>query len=203
MRVLTAMKHELLRYGLIQLIKDVHPIESMVMSESAEELVYALKQYAFDLIVIDVRLAGPGGLRNIVSLLETQAPGCKKVFMYTEPVRELEDMLETDKLDGLFYEQSSLNELMVFFEKVISGEKSILKVFGDENIHGEEIPSDLSPREEEIFTLKVRGYSVLDSAKLLNISVKTVENHRRNIKKKLNIKKNHEWYEWGKRLGNI
>ncbi|PYZ94073.1 hypothetical protein CR194_00590 [Salipaludibacillus keqinensis] len=200
MRVLTGVGHELLRYGLIQLIKDVHLIESMVMTQTVEELVHALKKYQFDFIVIDDRLIKAGGLTNILSLLENQPS--KKVFMFSHPVRELEKLIDDNIVDGLFYEHAPLNDLMVFFQKVIQGERAILRMYGDkENV--EIIPNDLSKREEEIFNMKVRGYSVVDTARLLNISPKTVENHRRNIRKKLNIRKNHEWFEWGKRLGVI
>jgi len=66
---------------------------------------------------------------------------------------------------------------------------------------GEDERQDLSKREEEVFHMKVRGYTVKETAALLNISPKTVENHRRNIRKKLNIVKNNEWYDWGKQFG--
>ncbi|WP_416149147.1 response regulator transcription factor [Salipaludibacillus sp. HK11] len=203
MRVLAGVSHELLQYGLIQLIKDVRSVDSMVMAETASELVHALKQYRFDLIVIDDRLAKAGGIRSTLSLLENQSPSCKRVLMYHDSFHELEILVQQNKLQGLFYEQASLNELMIFFQQVLKGDKTILRMYGEDETNQKSVSTDLSRREEEIFNMKVRGYSVVDSAKLLNISPKTVENHRRNIRKKLNITKNHQWFEWGKRLGVI
>lgn len=202
MRVLIGEKHELLRYGLIQLLKDVKTVDSMVMADNASELVYSLKKYSFDLVVIGEQLANGGGLRSVVALLERQPDSCKNVIMYKYPSMELEELVHTNKLQGIFYEQAPLNELMLFFQQVLKGEKMILSMGGDDKIK-EPFSANLSSREKEILNMKVRGYSVVDTAKLLNISPKTVENHRRNIRKKLNITKNNQWFEWGKRLEMI
>ncbi|WP_280768687.1 response regulator transcription factor [Salipaludibacillus daqingensis] len=202
MRVLIGMDHELLRYGLIQLIKDVHSIDSMVLAETASELVHSLKQYTFDLIVIDERLANAGGIGSVVKLMENQPKSSNRVMMYSCRSKELEKMVKQGKLQALFYEQAPLNDLMVFFQQVLKGEKTILRLYGDD-LPEEALPTNLTKREEEILMMKIRGYSVVDSARLLNISPKTVENHRRNIRKKLNIKKNHQWFEWGIRLKMI
>jgi len=203
MRLLIGFEHELLRYGLIQLIKDVQAVDSMVMADTATQLVHSLKQYDFDLIVIDERLAKSGGIRSVITLMQNQSESCKKVIMYTYQSCELEEMVLHNQLQGVFYEQAPLNELMIFFQQVLRGEKINLRMYGENDMIKEPFTTNLSNREEEIFNMKIRGYSVVDTAKLLNISPKTVENHRGNIRKKLNITKNNQWFEWGKRLGMI
>lgn len=45
----------------------------------------------------------------------------------------------------------------------------------------------LSPREAEVFKLTGQGLAVLEIAKKLRLSVKTVETHRAHIKLKLSI----------------
>ena len=47
---------------------------------------------------------------------------------------------------------------------------------------------DLSTREKEILALIVKEYSSHDIAKNLEISIRTVDTHRKNIAKKLNTK---------------
>lgn len=47
--------------------------------------------------------------------------------------------------------------------------------------------SILTRREKEIFELLICNYSILDIAKLLNISDKTVRNHISNVIQKLDV----------------
>ncbi|GAE43770.1 response regulator transcription factor [Mesobacillus boroniphilus] len=58
-------------------------------------------------------------------------------------------------------------------------------------------PVDLpiTKREKEVFILTVKGYSQKDIAERLDISVKTVENHRQKIGEKLGTHKRYEWVE--------
>lgn len=203
MKVLIGLDHELLRNGLIQLLKDVQQIEYMVITQTTEEFIAAVKKYEFDLFIVDAELQGAGGLRSILSTIDILPPETKRVFMYRKRIGELERLFEKRQIHGLFYERSSLDKLLSFFQKVISGEKAFMMSEQKKNVSFTDLNMNdyLSKREEEVFHMKVRGYTVKETSEVLNISSKTVENHRRNIKKKLNIKKNSEWYDWGKRLG--
>ncbi|MBO8157146.1 MAG: hypothetical protein H0Z32_11850 [Bacillaceae bacterium] len=60
-----------------------------------------------------------------------------------------------------------------------------------------EIP--LSPREQEVFILTLKGFSQKEIAERMSISVKTVENHRRNIRKKLGSKNKGERMEFAQK----
>jgi PAS domain S-box-containing protein len=51
----------------------------------------------------------------------------------------------------------------------------------------ESLPGALTPREREILTLLAKGYSTLDIASLLSISVNTVRNHIQHILQKLQV----------------
>ncbi|ADU28537.1 response regulator transcription factor [Evansella cellulosilytica] len=204
MRLLIGLDHELLRNGLVHLLKDVRQVEYMVLATSTEMFIESVQKYEFDLIVVDADLRGAGGLRSLISILEILPHTTKKVFMYNSLHPELEELLMNKDIQGLFYEQSPLGDLMSFFEKVLNGEQAFLNNGSPRNYREiDEEFHELSKREEEVFYMKLRGYTVKDTAQILNISPKTVENHRRNIRKKLNIHKGSEWYDWGKKLGVI
>ena len=49
-------------------------------------------------------------------------------------------------------------------------------------------PADLSPREFEVLQLITKGNRTTDIADKLNISVHTINSHRKNILRKLNLK---------------
>ncbi|MFA9556562.1 response regulator transcription factor [Evansella sp. AB-rgal1] len=205
MKLLVGIEHELLRNGLIQLLKDVEPIEYMTLVSSTEEFIEAARTYHFDMVIIDVNIRGAGGWRSIVTILELFPPSAKKLFMYNEKQREIEELYRRREIEGLFYEKASLEQLMDFFQRILEGERLYLSsdTQSGNSIEGSHEGFDLTKREEEVFYMKVRGYTVKDTAKILKISPKTVENHRRNIRKKLHIQTNSEWFVWGKRLGAL
>lgn len=65
--------------------------------------------------------------------------------------------------------------------------KSIKSLSASFKFAKQDNPIKLSSREIEICTMVKNGYSSKDIAEKINISYRTVENHRTNIKKKLNI----------------
>jgi DNA-binding NarL/FixJ family response regulator len=48
-------------------------------------------------------------------------------------------------------------------------------------------PTNLTPREREVLQLIAEGHTTKEIASLLSVSVKTVETHRRNIMRKVNL----------------
>lgn len=202
MRVLIGMSHELKRYGCIQLLKDIRAIEYMVTAEVTEDFIHSLQQYTFDLIVIDSSLHELKGVQAIISQLDQQPETCKCVFLLNNPSQNVYELFLEKRIEGICYEGASLEELMIFFQRIMEGERV------SSNLNKKPVPNTdhwsssnaLTKREEEVFFMKVRGFSLRETAEMLNISEKTVENHRRNIRKKLNINKNSEWIEWGRKM---
>ena len=70
--------------------------------------------------------------------------------------------------------------------------KIIDRLFQGKEMSAESITEVLSDRELEIFQLIGSGMGTGDIAKTLNISVNTIESHRKKIKEKLGIDKGTE-----------
>ncbi|QKS70716.1 response regulator transcription factor [Paenalkalicoccus suaedae] len=184
MRILIGMDHELLRYGLIQLIKDIRDIEYMVTVNTKEAFLKSSRKYEFDVVILHVDLPGATSIETLVNI------DAITIIIYQQTYKEL------PRVNGVLFERMSLDELMPIMQRLLKGgrlEQANVQTPND-------VIHELTRREEEIFRMKLEGYSVRDSATFLAISPKTVENHRRNIRKKLNIVKNEEWVQWGKKL---
>ena len=96
---------------------------------------------------------------------------------------------------GYVTKNSSREEMYKAIVEIHNGKKYICEeiknILSEQVISGEEPQSglnSLSQREIEIITLIKNGHSSKEIAESLNISVKTVEVHRYNILKKLNLK---------------
>jgi two-component system response regulator NreC len=72
-----------------------------------------------------------------------------------------------------------------------------MELINDENQpHGDELFEKLSMRELEILPLIAKGYGNKSIAKMLFISVKTVEAHKAKIMEKLNLRSRPELVEY-------
>lgn len=52
---------------------------------------------------------------------------------------------------------------------------------------------ELSKREQEVASLYARGHSATEIAKLLNLSPKTIESHKKRVRTKLSIIDRVQW----------
>ena len=95
----------------------------------------------------------------------------------------LKDSAESDLIQAI----KVVSEGKAFFSPEIS--KVLAEDYVREiNVRGAEDSYDLlTPREKEILQLLVEGRSNKDIAGLLNLSLYTVETHRRNLQSKLNL----------------
>jgi DNA-binding NarL/FixJ family response regulator len=188
MRVLIGMEHELTTYGLIQLIKDLRPVEYIVTAKNGEEVLKNLRRYSFDLLIVQESLPGAIGMK---SLLNSAEETTITTLICDDPSCE-----NSAGADAVIFERLPLDDWMKNLDRIIRGEK----MHQSPSLVNEETET-LTRREEEVYRLKIQGYSVRESAGFLNISEKTIENHRRNIAKKLQLHSKRDWIEKGKILG--
>src|SRR5207302_7382375 len=111
----------------------------------------------------------------------------------------LKDSAESDLIQAI----KVVSEGKAFFSPEIS--KVLAEDYVREiNVRGAEDSYDLlTPREKEILQLLVEGRSNKDIAGLLNLSLYTVETHRRNLQSKLNLHSYPELILYGVRKGII
>lgn len=204
MRIHLGVRHPLVRYGITQVLKDVYDVTYMVSSETEAEWHQAMTKFDFDLVLLHEDLYETSIPQAFLTKDPSEQKRCMKLIMYRTDQGQPQQLFDDNLVDGMFHEEADIDQLMLYFDRIRKGERLKLSGVFDEAL--DQNGGDLTPltaREEDVFQLKVKGFSVQDTAKKLTISPKTVENHRRNIKKKLSIKKGQDWYDWAKRLGYI
>ncbi len=96
---------------------------------------------------------------------------------------------------GYLPKNAASAELRLAIEHVMGGRKYLspnveqkgASQLGRNAQHGRVPLSELTPRQREVLTLIAEGHSTKDSARILNISVKTVETHRAQLMDRLDI----------------
>ena len=103
----------------------------------------------------------------------------------------MEDQTESSSFNGIVNKGAGFKILEEAIIEVTGGEKYYCAnirslLYGNEGF--DEKIKRLTPREQEVMQLKKQGYTNLEIAERLHISVKTTETHLENIKARLDLK---------------
>jgi DNA-binding NarL/FixJ family response regulator len=161
---------------------------------SGEEAVEEAKRLRPNIVIMDINLPGINGI-EATQQIRKFSPGSKilGVSLHTQPTYARK-MIQKGAM-GYVTKNSSREEMFKAIMEIHNGKKyicdEIKNILSEQVISGDESQSglnSLSQREIEIISFIKKGNSSKEIADALNISVKTVEVHRYNILKKLNLK---------------
>jgi DNA-binding NarL/FixJ family response regulator len=194
-QILIVDDHPMMREGLAQLINREKDLEVVGEAETAAMAVEKSAQLKPDLVIVDITLPGRSGLELIRDIHAVQPTALVLVVSMHEESLYAERVLRAGGR-GYVMKQAGGKKLMEAIRTVLAGQiyvspntsARILESFS--RIHPETAATgveSLSDREFEIFRLIGQGENTRDMAKKLNLSVKTVEVHRLNIKTKLKL----------------
>ena len=163
-------------------------------SGSGEEAIELSQKLRPDIVIMDINLPGMNGIEATQHIRKC-SPSSKilGVSLHTQPTYARR-MIQKGAM-GYVTKNSSREEMFRAIMEVQSGKKYICEeiknILSEQVISGEDnhaALNSLSQREIEIINFIKKGDSSKEIADSLNISVKTVEVHRYNILKKLNLK---------------
>lgn len=161
---------------------------------TGEEAIALSKQLNPDIILMDINMPGINGIDTTAEILNS-CPGSKviAISLHTEPAYA-KRMMSTGAC-GYVTKNSSRQEMIKAIMEVTQGKKficdEIKEILSDQMItQGDKVPviDSLSTREMEIARMVRSGASSKEISSSLGITVKTVEVHRYNTLKKLNLK---------------
>ena len=104
--------------------------------------------------------------------------------------------------NGYVLKNSPVKQIITAIEIVASG-GTCYGSAATRSISRESFRSPLSRREREVLAHIVKGYSNKETARLLNISVRTIESHRQTIRRKLGAKRSVELVSRAFQMGLI
>jgi len=194
--IVLADDHTILREGLRALLTADSNFEIVGEARDGREAVRCVEKLGPDLLLMDLsmpRMSGMDAIREI----KKRYPETKIIAL---TVHKTEEYLLTTLqagADGYVLKDATHDELMLAIKNVMGG-KSYLspgvseKVIegyleGKENTRSLSSWESLSQREREVLKLIAEGYKNKEIADDLCISLKTVEKHRANLMKKLDL----------------
>ncbi|MDE3069060.1 MAG: response regulator transcription factor [Verrucomicrobiota bacterium] len=194
-RVLIVDDHPMMRKGLAQLIDDEPDLKVDGEADTAGQALDALAARKFDLILLDISLPDKNGLELIKDIL-TLRPGLPILVVSMHDEATYAERVLRAGGRGYLMKQEGGKKLLEAIRQVLDGRiylsermaAHILEIFSGRRAETVSPMERLSDREFEVFQLIGQGLGTREVATRLHLSVKTVEVHRGNIKKKLKLK---------------
>lgn len=192
--------HPAVRQGLISYLAARGDLEICGEADNSADALALVESSHPELLVIDLSLEDGSGLELIKQIRSRFADVRMLVYSMHDEKLFAERALRAGA-QGYVNKNEGLDVFATALEKVKRGKVHLSERMTEEVLDrrlrsGEEgglpSPRDLSDRELEVFEALGRGQSTREVAEHLNLSVKTVESHRENIKRKLGLKKNVE-----------
>lgn len=192
--ILITEDHTLVRQTWIFLLNSDPRLQVIADCGTGEEAVELARTLRPDVVIMDINLRGISGL-EATPLIRKYSPGSKilGVSLHSQPAYARR-MMQQGAM-GYVTKNSSGEEMITAIIEINSNRKyvceEIKNILSEQMINGETVANKLhllSKREIDIIGYIRKGYSSREIAEMICISVKTVEVHRYNILKKLNIK---------------
>jgi DNA-binding NarL/FixJ family response regulator len=179
------------------LIERMPDVEVVGEAGDGLELLNLLKELAPDMAIIDIAMPN---LRGIEAAREIKMinPLTKVLILTMHKSKEYLYHSIAAGADGYLLKEDSDVELLSAIDKIRNGETYVTRILAGElaedlsqMCQGKSpiLQEPLTTREREVLKMVSEGKSNNETAALLGISVRTVENHRANIMKKLKLRK--------------
>jgi DNA-binding NarL/FixJ family response regulator len=187
--------HPVFRQGLVALIRSNERYEVSAEAGTAAEALAALERAAPDMALVDISLVGQNGL-DLVKTLKAAHPGVLVLIISMHDEAVYAERALKAGARGYVMKQEAASVMLDAISTVLSGKIYVSAVMRDRLLESmfnqreeTETPSvkRLSDRELEVLDLFGQGYGAAEIARVLNLSVKTVNAYREHIKEKLQI----------------
>lgn len=194
-RVLLVDDHPLVLDGINARLEGESSLEVVGSACNGKEALAQAEQVKPDVVLMDISMPVMNGF-EAAECFRDQQPDIRVLILSMHDDREYIVKLIQCGASGYVLKDVSSTELIAAIETVYRGgtyfssgaSQSLFSQFNQEPLQSAEPEEEaLTEREKDVLKLLAEGGSNKDVARKLDISVRTVETHRQNIKHKLNI----------------
>lgn len=187
--ILLVDDHPLVLEGIRAIIETYSHIEVVGAASSVSEALAVAARTEPEVLLMDINMNEINGL-DAIELFKEKYPRIRILMLSMHDDREYISTSVMYGAAGYVLKDVPANEIISAIETVAAGGTYFSSgvstaLMGNNNPKASNIP--LTEREKSVLALVAEGKSSKDAAKLLSISTRTVETHRKNIKKKLSI----------------
>lgn len=208
-RVVVAEDHTIVRRGLDSILEKQPGIKVIAEAGDGREAVSAAETYKPDVILMDFSMPGLNGL-EATRQIKKRVPDTKILILTRHANLEYIKSLFNVGATGYLLKKSAVDELVLAIESVYRGDIYLDPLISKQVTVNDLQLSKMEPwqekltsRQSEVLQLIAEGLPNRKIASILNISVKTVENHRTNLMQILGLQSTAELIQFAIRKGII
>ncbi len=195
-RILIVENHTLMRTGLRALLSQDADLEVVGESDNGHDAIYMAGRLLPHLVLMDLNMPGMNGIEAIRSI-KLRFPETRVLVLTIHKTEEYIHASLKAGADGYILKDATHNELMDSIHSILKGKTYLSPDISEKIISSYRSPGNpaglsssidsLTNREREVLKLVAEGHPNKYIAEFLCLSVKTVEKHRSNLMKKLDL----------------
>ncbi len=195
--VFIADDHEVVRHGLKHIISQASGIIVIGEAENGVQVLEKIKDLNVDVILMDIEMPEKNGLETLVQL-KVLYPDLPVIILSIFQEEQYGLRLINYGAAGYLSKTCPPEQLISAIEKVARGGKYITPALSEKLMmrvgtnSTKFLHEALSNREYQIFFMIASGHKLRDIASELSISINTVNAHRTNLMKKMEMNSNSE-----------
>lgn len=179
-KVLLADDHAIVAEGLARLISDVADLVGQV--NDGLRLIEEARRLRPDIVVADITMPGMSGI-DAMRQLKAEKSEARFIFLTIHTEARLAAEAMRAGASGYLLKQAAGNELFHAIQAAMGGRTYLTPLITGEVLQkltsaADPVERELTPRQREVLRLLAQGKRMKEIAAELDLSVRTVENHK-------------------------
>lgn len=189
-KILIADDHQIVREGIKNMLAEIQDFTVVGEAENGKEAIEKIKELSPDVVVMDVSMPVMTGIEAI-KIIKEKFPRVKTLVLTIHVEVGYIEQIFKSGATGCLHKNAGKSEFELAIRAVARGENYfshiMSRILVQERFFDKTNTNPLTIREQEILKWIAEEFSNQEIADKLFISVRTVETHRKNMMRKLNV----------------
>ena len=193
-RVLLADDHKLVRAGFRAMLSNLSNVEVVAETGDGREALELIQKHRPDVAFVDITMPSLTGL-EVAKRAAKEAPNVRIIIVSMHTAEEYVGRAVRAGVAGYVLKNADPVELELAIRAAVKGEiylspavsKSLIDDYSRRLAEEKTLEDRLTARQREVLQLIAEGQNTKDIAARLNVSIKTVETHRKQLMERLDI----------------